>query len=552
MANGSQYLVCRNGIFQYRRRVPNDIEPQVRKQWWKQSLKTGVRRDAEVRARELAVKHDELIAEWRGLPAADRHAALLRTLNDAREDVEVAAENDRWKSQAGPAKGKLTHKQSYQDALREFNAASEVAKKLKRAMIAAAEQRLDTLPEGERDAIRQIGGVEAFFERIIAAAQGAESDRNTLALRTALGGPSRANEEAEAALQVRARHVARDQHTLAKLGLLTEDDDSFEEPNNPRMKSAMERWFVERKQGSTAVKRHRLSVRRFVELHGNIPVREITKQMVRDYVKVIENLADQRHVPTKKRGGLYDPGDDVPRVAAPTVERHLISIKALLTFCIEQDWLTVNVATGLRAPKDTRPKGSKRRSFTREERNQLLRHAIGEFGESADITWLVKLGAYTGCRLEELAQLARTNVRPVDGVWVVDVNDLDGRHVKTADSVKTIPLHPAIRDDFIAWIQAGMGKRVFSTFVQDKEGRYANELSGQFARLMDRAGLSDPRLVFHSLRHTLKREMSNARVDPDVRRAILGHAAKDAHDRYDGHSLEAIAEEFSRLPPLFD
>ena len=78
-----------------------------------------------------------------------------------------------------------------------------------------------------------------------------------------------------------------------------------------------------------------------------------------------------------------------------------------------------------------------------------------------------------------------------------------------------------------------------------------NTLSGDFARLMDRAGLTDPRLVFHSLRHTLKREMSNARIDPDVRRIILGHAPKDAHDGYDGHSLEAVAEEFARLPALF-
>ena len=68
---------------------------------------------------------------------------------------------------------------------------------------------------------------------------------------------------------------------------------------------------------------------------------------------------------------------------------------------------------------------------------------------------------------------------------------------------------------------------------------------------MDRAGLIDPRLVFHSLRHTLKREMSNARIDPDVRRIILGHAPKDAHDGYAGHSLGAVAEEFARLPALF-
>ena len=147
------------------------------------------------------------------------------------------------------------------------------------------------------------------------------------------------------------------------------------------------------------------------------------------------------------------------------------------------------------------------------------------------MTWFVRIAAYTGARAEELAQLARSNVRPVDGVWVIEVDDLDGRNVNTTDSVKQVPLHPAIRDAFVAWVQSGQGARVFASLRMDKDGRFANNVSGDFARLMDRAGLPDPRLTLHSLRHTLKREMSNARLDPDVRRIILGHAPADAHDR---------------------
>ena len=161
-------------------------------------------------------------------------------------------------------------------------------------------------------------------------------------------------------------------------------------------------------------------------------------------------------------------------------------------------------------------------------------------------------GSVQACRLEELAQLARSNVRQIDGVWVIEVDDLDNRHVKNASSVKQVPLHPAIRDDFVAWVGKSTSPRVFQSFRADKHGRYANQVSGAIARLMDRAGLTDSRLVLHSLRHTLKREMSNAGIDPDVRREIMGHAQQDAHDGYAGHSLTAIAAEFARMPPLFD
>lgn len=534
-AVSASYLVKRNGVYHYRRRVPSDIEPYVGKAWWKQSLKTAIRRDAEEKARALAKSHDDLRKtlkkRLKDTPRVDRHAALLDVIEDSHSEVG---------SDDVPA-----------DVARRVAVATAAAEELKTQILKEAEHRMSVLDAGEAKSVALTGGLAAFFRHIEQIAKALESDTNTIALRKALGGATRDNDERAAVLEVRKGHVAKDQSTLTKLGLLPEDAGA-DLPNNPRIKAAMETWFQERKQGPAAVKRHRTSVKRFVELHGNVRIADITKQMVRDYLKAIENLADQRRVPTEKRGGLFDPGEDVPRVSAPTVERHLASIKALLTFGIEQDWITVNVATGLKAPKDTRPKASKRRSFTRDERNQLLRHAISEYGEDADMTWLVRLTAYTGCRLEELAQLARENVRQIDGVWVVDVNDLDERHVKTDDSVKTIPLHPSIRDLFVAWVQSGSGKRVFSGFVPDKTGRFANALSGDFARLMDRANLSDPRLVHHSLRHTLKREMSNARLDPDVRRAILGHAAKDAHDRYDGPSLEAIADEFSRLPPLFD
>jgi hypothetical protein len=148
-----------------------------------------------------------------------------------------------------------------------------------------------------------------------------------------------------------------------------------------------------------------------------------------------------------------------------------------------------------------------------------------------------------------LAQLGRSTVREIDGIWIVEIDDLEGRSLKTEP--KQVPLHPAIRDAFVAWVQAGKGARVFSSFVT-KGGRFANRVSGDFARLMDRAGLSDPRLVFHSFRHGLKREMSDAGLDPDVRRVVIGHAPRDAHDAYAGHSLRAVAEELARMPPLFD
>jgi integrase len=280
-------------------------------------------------------------------------------------------------------------------------------------------------------------------------------------------------------------------------------------------------------------------------------VRDLTRELVRSFAKTIEDLPDHRRLPTNQRGGLTDPGKDVPRVSAKTVERHLTSIKALLAFTTDQGWTSTNVAIGIRPPKDTRPQASRRRPFTREERARILAQAVEEGGEHGDMAWLIRLGAYTGARLEELASLPSANVLEIDGVMRIEIDDLGGRSAKTPGSVRSVPLHPQIAEAFASWVNARNRDRVFATFKCSPDGRYADKVSGDFARLMDRAGLSDPRLTFHSLRHTLKREMSNAGIDPDARRAILGHAPKDAHDSYAGPSIWAIATELTKLPALF-
>ena len=522
-----RYLVRDANGFAYRRRVPQDISSLVGLSIWKRRIPASDIRSAEKAVREIAAEHDALIAQLRGLAPP----AKYRALEDRADD----------------ALGRLMDDPTNERVRAEMAAASEGAAKIKRAMIAAAEQRLDILPPEERAAVTKAGGLESFFSVAVSSPDVALGD-TVIGFRRARGDDT---EFEEATQTVRKNRARKHQQVLQRLGLAS-DDDIPDDPKNPRIKTAIEAWFAERKQQQSAVKRHRVAIRRFVELHGNIPVRDITRDMVRDYRARIEGLADQRRVPVNMRGGLADGASDgqpLPRVAAPTVERHLASIKALLTYCIEQGWIVVNVATGIRPPKDTRPKAGKRRPFTRDERIQLLDKVIEEEGADSDKAWFVRLCAYTGIRLQEGAQLARTNVRQLEGAWIIEVDDLDDRTVKSETSVKQIPLHPAIRDEFVAWARGGKGDRVFASFALGVRG--VNKLSGDFARLMDRAGLTDPRLVFHSLRHTLKREMNNARLDPDMRRQILGHAGRTAHDEYAGASMSALADELARMPPLF-
>lgn len=548
----SRYVAKVQGTYHYRRYVPADVRPLLgNRQWWKQSLKTGELRLAEARARALAVEHDRIIDSIRQKGQSERLAALQaeeRAIVDVakRDAVRLATQRPDLLTPQYTAEGSARLVQALPPAWhrRFFSAASarvEAELELERQQVLAAQQRLGALTLQELELIQSAGGLEEF-------AAGVRGSLQALgALDTATGDEAVA-EELEVRRQVRLRRLKPGLRVLAKLGV---DLPHAVDPNNPRVSAAAEAWFGERKQGVSAQRRHRVAVRRFIELHGDLPVRDITRELVRSFAKAIEDLPDHRRLPTSQRGGLADPGKDVPRVSAKTVERHLTSIKALLAFMTDQGCTASNVAIGIRPPKDTRPQASRRKPFTREERVRVLAQAVEESGENSDMAWLIRLGAYTGARLEELASLPSHNVREIDGVMCIQIDDLSGRSAKTPGSVRAVPLHPQIADAFVSWLNARKRDRVFATFRCAGDGRYANKISGDFARLMDRAGLFDPRLTFHSLRHTLKREMSNARVDPDVRRAILGHVGKDAHDGYASAALWAVRRELAKVPPLF-
>ena len=364
-SNTDSYVQKQGGIYHYRRRVPADIQALVGCKTWKQTLRTAAKLEAQERARAVATGHDALIQAIRDKPVAERLALAERRL-EAIDDERVP-------------------NQPFDPAMRkQFQRALDAQSKLYRAMIAAAEQRLDTLPAEERDAVNELGGVEAFFKQVGRDAFNTETTPAIIQVAQAHGNViGRDAAVMYAGFQAKAAQVAKDQQTLERLGLISKDA-IIEEADNPRVTTAMEKMLADRKQGKTAVRGYNLAIRRFVAINGNLPVRGITKSMVRDYIKRIETLGDHRRLPPKERGSLQEPGTHIERVAAPTVNRHLIAIKALLKYCVEQDWVTASVATGLKAPKDTRPKGSKRRPFTREERNQILTYAISVENDKSD------------------------------------------------------------------------------------------------------------------------------------------------------------------------
>jgi integrase len=180
-----------------------------------------------------------------------------------------------------------------------------------------------------------------------------------------------------------------------------------------------------------------------------------------------------------------------------------------------------NVLSKIR--KDNKPLWD-RLAFTTEEVRALYDAAEGQ-----DLKDLIKIGAYTGMRIEEICSKSRV---------VGDVFEIRGGKTKASD--RSVPIHRSLQDGTLdRW------ESTKQTLRGNKYGQSANPLGRRFGRLRDNLGLSQE-YQFHCLRHTVATELVNSypeqyllislllghRISEVERNVTLTHYAKLRGERH--------------------
>lgn len=178
-----------------------------------------------------------------------------------------------------------------------------------------------------------------------------------------------------------------------------------------------------------------------------------------------------------------------------------------------------------------------RDTFTREQVKALMDAAKGTDWEGAVLT-----GFYTGLRLRDVSDLLWDSIdTTAEERWFIRVIA-----TKTGKGV-AVPVHPELR----RWLSEqprGIGKAAVFPSLLGKYTGGKSGLSGQFKRLMEKAGVigktlrkgtgagrTTSSLSFHSLRHSFTSAMAAAGVPEEVRMMLTGHSTKTAHKVYTHH-----------------
>lgn len=318
------------------------------------------------------------------------------------------------------------------------------------------------------------------------------------------------------------------------------------------------------------------SLRRFVEIFGDLELTKLSRAVAQEYRSKLAEL------PVKTAGTnkltaqqLIDKAkaESLPLLSPATIRNRLRALSAVLGFAVRMDWIKENpIEAGGIAKAAARAAGA-RTDHKRKEYTQAELHAIfhspaftqsnwkpaGRSNYGKAWYWLPLLMYYTGCRREELAQLAVADVREEAGIPYLSIlahedderKDQD-RTVKTASSRRRVPLHPDLLTlgfrEYAGSIPAD--GQLFPLLKPSPAGFYGANWGKAWSRYVrDIACISGPPSPSHGFRHTFKTLSRKVGIPEDVHDAITGHSSGSVSRDYGSMPMNRMAEEMAKFPP---
>lgn len=236
-----------------------------------------------------------------------------------------------------------------------------------------------------------------------------------------------------------------------------------------------------------------------------------------------------------------------------TKKRNLYRVRAVIAHGIDHHDLDAKMLAHLKTARGTRSGGGKVKSYLPFTDDELIllfhsRPYLDNTFKKASQFWLPLLGLYTGARLEELAGLHLASFSTVDGAPSMRLSDHETTDEgKNEHAPRELPIHPELIKagllTYVELLRTEGHERLFPEIGASARDGFAKRATTDFTDYRRSVGVGKDegersRKVFHSFRSTLAGKLFPLTGDADLRRRLLGHAAKDVHE---GTYLGAIS-----------
>lgn len=281
--------------------------------------------------------------------------------------------------------------------------------------------------------------------------------------------------------------------------------------------------------------------KRFLSIIGDKPLSSISEK---DLLRYRETLTRMPANMTKRYPGKTvaevlkaTEGKDIDRLSLATINMDLTHLSHFFGWALSKPrrYLQENPVEGL-FYEDVEAKGYA--PYTDQDLKTIF--SSDEFqthrtGSDVARYWLPLVLYFSGCRREEIANMALTDIKTEDGIVYFDVApDLTrGRRLKTKSSRRIVPVHSALVSlGFLQYVTERGSRGESLLFSKETPGGRAtvgDSVSKWWGRLMRSKGIVGKKTL-HSFRPTVTTRLHEAGVDGETRRQLLGHAGKDVHE----------------------
>jgi integrase len=249
--------------------------------------------------------------------------------------------------------------------------------------------------------------------------------------------------------------------------------------------------------------------------------------------------------------------------------KYLVILERFFKWCAGCGFITENPATGIRVTQSKGASEKCRGPFKPDHLSKLFRAPLyagckskaqiykpGTDAVRDHRYWLPLLGLFTGARLNEICQLHLEDVRTVDGISCISINDEGDRRVKTEAARRLVPIHPDLdRLGFIDHVQRLRDRgqtRLFPEIKAGAGGYLSENVSKWFGRFLrftfGKKAAKAAGLTFHSFRHTMKDALRAAGVDERIQDWLLGHENDHVSSHYGkGYEPPRLFVEISKV-----
>lgn len=209
-----------------------------------------------------------------------------------------------------------------------------------------------------------------------------------------------------------------------------------------------------------------------------------------------------------------------------TIDNKIAVLRALFNFAIKQGYyFEKNPAENRSLLTKKQRLASGYDKFTLEEIEQVFKSEdfTKEKKRDPDFYYLCALALVTGCRVGELASLAKNDFKQTPiGTYYIKIKD-----AKTLAGVRSVPF-PQDQITGLNEFLNGKTENVFKYVAREGKGA-GNAVGKKFTRLLETLKLKREKLVFHSLRKFLNDYLLKNNVPYEPRCQFIGHDIDDTN-----------------------